>query len=147
MKLRETPKGNVIGQYYTGTRYTADEEKDGWIHVTIGGRTGWMMSSYLLDSIPVATEPPVGTIVYPESDGCISLIDLEGREHRIPQNILNSYDGQGQPTGWGQYLTVDTVWVSCEVPVGDQNYYGWLIPVEDLLFDSGLMLPAMWTEG
>lgn len=378
VKLRETPKGNVIGQYYTGTRYTADEEKNGWMHVTIGGRTGWMMSSYLLDSVPVATEPPVGTIVYPESDGCIALIDLEGQEQRIPQNtclhvlgtvdetyvhveallqdneilygscvmekiawsddlghasvrsdrpdlainvredadvnstslgklypgtevrlifdyhnsgdgwhrvrngsvsgyirddyldfstggepllipqwgmlkqpsaivsgssvgtvnqsdplfilgvtgnqktplyycegrtwvdedtyqeirfyiqqafveesgkgsistkarinktdgirlyrleqdrqivldedipmvpegtevqILSSLDEEGNLTGWGQYLTVDTVWVACEVPVGDQSYYGWLIPVEDLSFDSRLMLPAMWTAG
>ena len=28
VKLRETPKGKIIGQYYTGTHYTADEEKD-----------------------------------------------------------------------------------------------------------------------
>ena len=61
--------------------------------------------------------------------------------------ILSSLDQEGNLTGWGQYLTVDTVWVACEVPVGDQNYSGWLIPVEDLSFDSRLMLPAMWTAG
>ena len=31
VKLRETPRGKVIGQYYTGAHYTADEEKDGWV--------------------------------------------------------------------------------------------------------------------
>lgn len=89
VKLRETPRGKIIGQYYSGTYYTADEEKDGWTHVTIGGRTGWMMSSYLQKIIP---------------------------------NAVNA-------------------------PVGDQNYYGWLIPVDDLSFDPRLILPSMWTEG
>ena len=49
VKLRETPKGKIIGQYYYGAHYTADEEKNGWVHVTIGGRSGWMMKSYLQD--------------------------------------------------------------------------------------------------
>ena len=47
VKLRETPRGKIIGQYYGGTHYTADEEKNGWVHVTIGGRSGWIMKSYL----------------------------------------------------------------------------------------------------
>ena len=47
VKLRETPGGKIIGQYYSGTHYSADEEKDGWVHITIGGRSGWMMKSYL----------------------------------------------------------------------------------------------------
>lgn len=378
VKLREKPGGEIIGQYYSGAHYTADEEKDGWMHVTIGGRTGWMMSSYLQKSIPVAVNAPVGSIVYPEADGCISLIDLNGNEQRIPENtglhvlgtigetfvhveahlqdnkilygdcimdkiswsenlgharvrsdradlainvreepdinskalyklypgtevhlifdyhnsgdgwhrvrngsvsgyirddcldfstdgesllipqwgmlkqassivsgskvgtvnqadplfilgtaentntplyyceggtwmdentykkinfyiqqayveesgkgsistkartnkaggtqiyrfikdrqivpdedlplvpegteilILTSLDQDGNPTGWGQYLTENTVWVQCEVPVVDQNYYGWLISVNDLSFDPRLKLPSMWTEG
>ena len=88
VKLRETPGGKVIGQYYGGTRYTADEEKDGWVHVTIGGRSGWMMKSYLQESIPVAENAPYGRIAYPDADGCIGLTDLEGKEHRIPRNTL-----------------------------------------------------------
>ena len=88
VKLRETPKGKIIGQYYSGTHYTADEEKDGWVHVTIGGRSGWMMKSYLQEDIPVAVNAPYGRIAYPDPDGCISLTDLEGREHRIPDNTL-----------------------------------------------------------
>ena len=378
VKLRETPKGKIIGQYYYGAHYTADEEKNGWVHVTIGGRSGWMMKSYLQDGIPVAVNAPYGQIAYPDPDGCIALIDLEGKEHRIPENtllyvlgtigetnvhveahlqdnevlygdcimekiswtdnlrharirsdradlpvnvradtdsksnsvcklypgtivdlifdyhnsadgwhrvrnasvsgyvrddyldfssggepllipqwgklkqpsaivsgssvgevyqndplfilgitgskkmplyfcegrtwvdeqtyetfpfyiqqsfveesgkgsistlarvtksggtqayhyddsgkivpdnelglipegtevqILTSLDQDGQRTGWGQYLTEGTVWVSCEISVGGQSYYGWLISVDDLSFDSRLMLPSMWTEG
>lgn len=61
--------------------------------------------------------------------------------------ILTSLDQDGQRTGWGQYLTEGTVWVSCEIPVGGQSYYGWLISVDDISFDPRLMLPSMWTEG
>ena len=332
MKLRETPRGKVIGQYYTGAHYTADEEKDGWVHVTIGGRSGWMMKSYLKEGDFPAYYAQTGRIAYPEPDGCIGLIDLEGKEHRIPENtflyvlgtigdtyvhveahlqdneilygdcimekiswtdnlghakihsdradlpvnvradtdiksasvcklypgtvvdlifdyhnsadgwhrvrnasvsgyvrddyldfssggepllipqwgmlkqpsaivsgsrsfveesgkgsistlarvtksggtqayhyddsgkivpdnelglipegtevqILTSLDQDGQRTGWGQYLTEGTVWVSCEIPVGGQSYYGWLISVDDISFDPRLMLPSMWTEG
>ena len=88
VKLRETPRGKIIGQYYNGAHYTADEEKDGWVHVTIGGRSGWMMKSYLQESIPVAVNAPYGRIAYPDPDGHISLIDLEGKEHRIPDNTM-----------------------------------------------------------
>ena len=61
--------------------------------------------------------------------------------------ILTSLDRDGQRTGWGQYLTEGTVWVSCEIPVGGQSYYGWLISVDDLSFDPRLKLPSVWTEG
>lgn len=378
VKLRETPGGKIIGQYYTGAHYTADDEKNGWMHVSIGGRAGWMMSSSLQVSIPDAVNAPLGNIAFPDPDGCISLIDPDGCEYRISQNtclyvlgtiddtfvhveahlqnnevlygdcimeniswsdnlghasvcsdradlainvrekpdinskalwklypgtevrlifdyhnsgdgwhrirngsvsgyirddyldfstdgvpllipqwgmlkqpsaivsgsvvgtvnqadplfilgttgnkntplyyceggtwvdehtykknifyiqqayveasgkgsistkaqtnktdgtriyrfnqdqqiipdeglplvpegteirILTSLDQDGNPTGWGQYLTENTVWVQCEVPVGGQNYYGWLIRVEDLSFDPRLKLPSMWTEG
>ena len=378
VKLRETPKGKIIGQYYTGTHYTADEEKDGWVHVTIGGRTGWMMKSYLQEGDFPVYYAQTGTIAYPDPDGYITLIDLEGKEHRIPENtflyvlgtigetyvhveahlqnkeilygdcimeniswtdnfrnarirsdradlpvnvradtdiksssvctlypgtvvdlifdyhnsadgwhrvrngnvsgyvrddyldfstggepllipqwgmlkqpsaivsgssvgevyqndplfilgitgnnkmplyfcegrtwideqtyatihfyiqqsyveesgkgsistlaqvsksggtqayhfdnngkivpdnelgmipegtevqILTSLDREGQRTGWNQYLTEGTVWVSCEIPVGNQSYFGWLIPVDDLSFDPRLKLPSTWTEG
>ncbi len=86
VKLRETPRGKIIGQYYAGAHYTADEEKDGWVHVTIGGRTGWMMKTYLHEGIPNAENAPYGQIAFPDPDGCIELIDLEGKEHRIPEN-------------------------------------------------------------
>ena len=88
VKLRETPKGKVIGQYYNGTHYTADKEKNGWVHVTIGGRSGWMMKSYLQEGDYPAYYAQTGRIAYPEPDGCIGLIDLEGKEHRIPGNTF-----------------------------------------------------------
>ena len=88
VKLRETPKGKIIGQYYAGTHYTADGEKDGFVHVTIGGRTGWMMKSYLREGDFPALSAQSGRIAYPDPDGCIELIDLEGREHRIPENTF-----------------------------------------------------------
>ncbi|MDO4838465.1 MAG: hypothetical protein Q4B32_08725 [Clostridia bacterium] len=378
VKLRETPKGKIIGQYYSGAHYTSDEEKDGWAHVTIGGRTGWMMKTYLQEGISTTENAPCGHIAFPDSDGCIELIDLESTAHRIPENttlyvlgtigetfvhveahlqnneilygdcimekiswtdnfakaivrsdrddlpinvheepdiksaslcklypgtavylifdyhnsadgwhrvrigsmggyirddyldfstggeplliprwgllkqpsaivtgssvsevyqedplfilgtggskrtplyfcegrawvdeqtyktiyfyiqqayvedssaesistiahiagsggvqayhfdnngkivpdnelglipegtevqILNSFDEEGQETGWNQYLTQGTVWVSCEIPLGDNSYYGVLIPLKDLSYDSRLMLPTMWTEG
>ena len=86
VKLRGTPKGKIIGQYYNGAHYTADEEKDGWVHVTIGGRTGWMMKSYLQEGVFPDYNGQGGRIAYPEPDGCIALVDLEGKEHRIPEN-------------------------------------------------------------
>ena len=77
------------------------------------------------------------------SDNELGLIP-EGTEVQI----LGSLDQEGQRTGWGQYLTEGTVWVSCDIPVGDNNsYYGWLISVDDLSFDPRLILPSMWTEG
>ena len=88
VKLRETPGGKIIGQYYSGTHYTADEEKDDWVHVTIGGRTGWMMKSYLQEGDFPAYDTQNGSIAYPDPDGCIELIDLEGKEHRIPWNTF-----------------------------------------------------------
>ena len=88
VKLRETPRGKVIGQYYTGAHYTADEEKDSWVHVTIGGRSGWMMKSYLKEGDFPAYYAQTGRIAYPEPDGCIGLIDLEGKERRIPENTF-----------------------------------------------------------
>ncbi|MBR1683742.1 MAG: hypothetical protein IJ708_01295 [Clostridia bacterium] len=88
VKLRETPNGKIIGQYYSGTHYTADEEKDGWVHVSIGGRSGWMMKSYLLEGDYPTYNAQVGRIAYPDTDGCIELIDLAGKEYRIPANTF-----------------------------------------------------------
>ena len=85
VKLRETPRGKIIGQYYGGTHYTADEEKNGWVHVTIGGRSGWIMKSYLQEGDFPALSAQDGRIAYPDPDGCIELIDPEGKEHRIPE--------------------------------------------------------------
>ena len=114
VELCETPQGRIIGQYYAGTHYTADEEKDGWVHVTIGGRTGWMMKSYLQEGIPVAENAPYGRIAFSDPDGCISLIDLEGMEHRIPENTLLYVLG-----------TIDETYVHVEAHLqGNQILYG-----------------------
>ena len=125
VKLRETPRGKIIGQYYAGTHYTADEEKDGWMHVTIGGRTGWMMGSYLQEGIPIAVNAPYGSIVYPDSDGCIALTDLEGREHRIPWNTLLYVLG-----------TIDETYVHVEAHLQD----------EEILYGYCIMEKISWTD-
>lgn len=61
--------------------------------------------------------------------------------------ILNSLSEEGHSTGWNQYLTQSTVWVSCEIFLEDNSYDGCLIPLKDLSYDARLMLPTMWTEG
>ena len=125
VKLRETPRGKIIGQYYSGTHYTADEEKDGWVHVTIGGRSGWMMKSYLQEGIPIATNAPTGSIVYPDPDGCIALTDLEGREHRIPGNTFLYVLG-----------TIGETCVHVEAH----------LPDEEILYGDCIMEKISWTD-
>ena len=48
VKLRESPGGRVIGQYYNDVLAVPMQQKNGWTQISIGGRTGWMMSKFLL---------------------------------------------------------------------------------------------------
>ncbi len=54
LNLRTTASasGDVVGSYYTGTEVEiiSEEETEGYIHVTVGGKTGYMASDYLQDS-------------------------------------------------------------------------------------------------
>ena len=125
VKLRETPRGKVIGQYYAGTHYTADEEKDGWVHIIIGGRTGWMMGSYLQEGDYSAHTAQYGSIVDPDPDGCIALTDLEGHEHRIPEDTFLHVLG-----------TIGETYVHVEAHLSD----------EEILYGDCLMEKIAWTD-
>lgn len=48
VKLRESPGGRVIGQYYNDVLVTPLETDGAWTRISIGGREGWMMSEFLL---------------------------------------------------------------------------------------------------
>lgn len=48
VKLRESPGGRVIGQYYNDVLATPLEVQRGWTRISVGGREGWMMSEFLL---------------------------------------------------------------------------------------------------
>lgn len=48
VKLRESPGGRVIGQYYNDVLATPLERENGWTRISIGGHEGWMMSEFLL---------------------------------------------------------------------------------------------------
>ena len=59
VRLRETPGGEVIGQYYAGTEVSVlsfranykDRRYDEWASVRIGGRKGYMMNSFLAGGV------------------------------------------------------------------------------------------------
>lgn len=48
VKLRESPGGRVIGQYYNNVLVTPLKQEGDWTYISIGGREGWMMSEFLL---------------------------------------------------------------------------------------------------
>lgn len=48
VKLRESPGGRVIGQYYNNVLVTPIKTEGDWTYISIGGRKGWMMSEFLL---------------------------------------------------------------------------------------------------
>ena len=48
VKLRESPGGRVIGQYYNDVLVDALQVDGEWTYISIGGREGWMMSEFLL---------------------------------------------------------------------------------------------------
>lgn len=48
VKLRESPGGQVIGQYYNDVLVDSIRTEGEWTYISIGGREGWMMSEFLL---------------------------------------------------------------------------------------------------
>ncbi len=71
VKLRKSPSTDaaILGQYYAGTPMTVLNMEDGWAHVRIEGREGWMMSEFLVreGSSDAGSELPGGYLI--PSDG------------------------------------------------------------------------------
>ncbi len=62
--------------------------------------------------------------------------------------ILGGLEADGNDTGWGPYLTADTVWVVCQVELGpSSSLTGLVLPLADVAFDERLVLPQDWTGG
>lgn len=58
--LREGPSANTasLGLYFNGTAVTCLSERNGtWMRVRIGSQTGYMMSRYLSERMPVNRQP------------------------------------------------------------------------------------------
>lgn len=47
VNLRSRPNGPLVERLPVGAVVTVMEEKDGWVHVTYGEKTGWMMEQFL----------------------------------------------------------------------------------------------------
>lgn len=48
LRVRETPKGKVIGKAYSGEKYTFVSKKDGWTQIKLDDGTGWISSEFAL---------------------------------------------------------------------------------------------------
>jgi len=48
LKIREAPKGKVIGKAYSGEKYTFVAEKDGWTEIKLTDGNGWISSEFVL---------------------------------------------------------------------------------------------------
>ena len=75
LNLRATaaPNGDVIGSYYTGTEVDVSDEEvlEGYVRVTVGGKTGFMAEEYLLD-------PDTYKSRYGSPEGREGQVDLSG---------------------------------------------------------------------
>ncbi|MDO4838461.1 MAG: hypothetical protein Q4B32_08705 [Clostridia bacterium] len=101
----------------------------------------------------------ISTIAHIAKSGGAQVYRFDSNGEIIPDNelglipegtevqILNSLNEEGHSTGWNQYLTQSTVWVSCKIFLEDNSYDGCLIPLKDLSYDARLILPTTWTEG
>lgn len=47
VKLRQSPGGRVIGQYYADVHVAPLEQRGDWTRISIGGYEGWMMTEFL----------------------------------------------------------------------------------------------------
>ena len=134
--------------YFCEGRTWIDEQTYETIHF-------YIQKSYVAES----GEGSISTSAHVTQSGGTQVYHFDNNGEIVPDNelgmipegtevqILTSLDREGRKTGWNQYLTEGTVWVSCEIHAGDQSYYGWLISVDDLSFDPRLKLPSTWTEG
>ena len=75
LNLRATAasNGDIIGSYYSGTEVDVSEEEatEGYVHVTVGGKTGFMSEEYLI-------EPDTYTAQYGTPQGREGQVDLTG---------------------------------------------------------------------
>lgn len=65
LKLREAPNtdAKVLASYYTGTKVTILGTSGSWYYVSVGGRTGYMMGSYLtINADTGASNAPSGNL-------------------------------------------------------------------------------------
>lgn len=79
LNLRQSPstKAQTLGKYFGGVkaqRLYAPPADEGWMRVSIGGYTGWMMRSFLNTDASYVPEmlPPLG-VVDPENDSALTL--------------------------------------------------------------------------
>ncbi len=79
LNLRQSPstKSQTLGKYFGGVkaqRLYAPPADEGWMRVSIGGYTGWMMRSFLNTDASYVPEmlPPLG-VVDPENDSALTL--------------------------------------------------------------------------
>ena len=122
VKLRESPGGRVIGQYYNNVLVTPIRQEGKWTYISIGGREGWMMSEFLLLAdeewqasegwrsqgeigIPYSTEEGLPLFAAPDADSALltwldaALIEVLG--------------------------TVDDDWLHLRAQKDEQVYYGY----------------------
>ena len=122
VKLRESPGGKVIGQYYNNVLVTPIKREGDWTYISIGGREGWMMSEFLLPAdeewqaeegwrgqgeigIPYFEEEGLPLFAEPDAD-CAVLTWLD--------SALIEVLG-----------TVDDDWLHLRVQKDEQVYYGY----------------------
>lgn len=122
VKLRESPGGRVIGQYYNNVLVTPIRQEGKWTYISIGGREGWMMSEFLLPAdeewqaeegwrgqgeigIPYFEEEGLPLFAEPDAD-CAVLTWLD--------SALIEVLG-----------TVDDDWLHLRVQKDEQVYYGY----------------------
>lgn len=75
VKLRKSAGTDsaVIGQYFVSVEVNVISENNGWAHVTIGGREGYMMSKFLKTPDGWYCEGNPCAAVYPDADGLIGV--------------------------------------------------------------------------
>ncbi len=123
VKLRESPGGRVIGQYYNDVLVTPIKQEGEWTYISISGREGWMMSEFLLpaDEEWQAAEGWAG-------QGIIGAPYVTGKG--FPPLYAEPAKGSTILT-WLERAsievlgTVDDEWLHVRVRKDDQVYYGY----------------------
>ena len=122
VKLRESPGGRVIGQYYNNVLVTPIRQEDKWTYISIGGREGWMMNEFLLPAneewqasegwrsqgeigIPYSTEEGLPLFAAPDADSAVLT--------RLDSALIEVLG------------TVDDDWLHLRVQKDEQVYYGY----------------------
>lgn len=122
VKLRESPGGRVIGQYYNDVLCTPIKQEGDWTRISIGGREGWMMSEFLLpaDEEWQETEGWAG-----QGESGMPYFEEEG----LP--LFSAPDADSAVLAWLDAAlievlgTVDDDWLHLRVQKDEQVYYGY----------------------